>query len=156
CAPHRASAGTSSSPMLSCSVRNLLMLTPELKNQTGIIALCPDSLVSRMLHVGWTLARPADQSGPYGSVGIAAPLQYPAAHPRNSTMQLDTLTALSPLDGRYAGKTEALRPIFSEFGLMHRRVHVEISWLLALGAEPSIHELPAFSDDMAARLRAVD
>ncbi len=71
-------------------------------------------------------------------------------------MQLDTLTALSPLDGRYAGKTEALRPIFSEFGLMHRRVHVEISWLLALGAEPGIRELPAFSDDMAARLRAVD
>ncbi len=71
-------------------------------------------------------------------------------------MQLDTLTALSPLDGRYASKTEALRPIFSEFGLMHRRVHVEIRWLLALGAEPGISELPAFGSDAATRLHAVD
>ncbi|HET7300158.1 MAG TPA: adenylosuccinate lyase [Oleiagrimonas sp.] len=71
-------------------------------------------------------------------------------------MSLSPLTALSPLDGRYAGKVEALRPIFSEFGLMHRRVHVEIAWLLALGAEPGIGELPPFSDDTAARLHAVD
>jgi adenylosuccinate lyase len=55
------------------------------------------------------------------------------------------LTALSPLDGRYAAKAEALRPIFSEFGLMHRRVHVEVHWLLALAAEPGIGELGALS-----------
>jgi len=71
-------------------------------------------------------------------------------------MSLSTLTALSPLDGRYAGKVEALRPIFSEFGLMHRRIHVEITWLLALGAEPGIRELPPFNADAAARLQAVD
>ncbi|MCP4517291.1 MAG: adenylosuccinate lyase, partial [Delftia sp.] len=53
-------------------------------------------------------------------------------------MSTHALTALSPLDGRYAGKVEPLRPIFSEFGLMHRRVHVEIEWLLALAAEPGI------------------
>lgn len=70
-------------------------------------------------------------------------------------MQLDTLTALSPLDGRYATKTDDLRPIFSEFGLMHRRVQVEIDWLLAMGAEPGIGELPAFGTDAVARLRAV-
>jgi adenylosuccinate lyase len=52
------------------------------------------------------------------------------------------LTALSPLDGRYAGKVEALRPIFSEFGLMHRRVLVEVRWLLALADEPAISEVP--------------
>ncbi|NID15059.1 adenylosuccinate lyase [Luteibacter yeojuensis] len=66
-----------------------------------------------------------------------------------------TLTALSPLDGRYAAKMESLRPIFSEFGLMHRRVHVEIHWLLALGAQPGIVELPAFSADAVTRLLAI-
>jgi adenylosuccinate lyase len=66
-----------------------------------------------------------------------------------------TLTALSPLDGRYASKAGPLRPIFSEFGLMHRRVHVEIHWLLALGADPGIVELPAFSSDAVTRLLAI-
>jgi adenylosuccinate lyase len=66
-----------------------------------------------------------------------------------------TLTALSPLDGRYASKVEPLRPIFSEFGLMHRRVHVEIHWLLALAAHPGIVELPAFPADAVARLIAI-
>jgi adenylosuccinate lyase len=42
------------------------------------------------------------------------------------------LTALSPLDGRYAAKVAALRPLLSEFGLMHRRVQVEIEWFIAL------------------------
>ena len=51
------------------------------------------------------------------------------------------LTALSPLDGRYAGKVEALRPIFSEFGLMHRRVLVEVRWLLALADEAAVAEV---------------
>ena len=46
-----------------------------------------------------------------------------------------TLLALSPLDGRYARKVAALRPVFSEFGLMHRRVLVEVHWLLALSDE---------------------
>ncbi len=51
------------------------------------------------------------------------------------------LTALSPLDGRYAAKVEPLRPIFSEYGLMHRRVLVEVRWLMALGDEKSIAEV---------------
>ena len=46
----------------------------------------------------------------------------------------DTLTALSPLDGRYAGKVDALRPIFSEYGLIKAREKVEVEWLLALAA----------------------
>ena len=65
------------------------------------------------------------------------------------------LTALSPLDGRYAGKVDALRPIFSEFGLIKARVKVEVEWLLALAAEPGIPELPPFSATAAARLRAL-
>ncbi|MGH8154806.1 MAG: adenylosuccinate lyase [Rhodanobacteraceae bacterium] len=60
-------------------------------------------------------------------------------------MQLDPLTAISPLDGRYAAKVAALRPIFSEYGLMKRRVKVEIAWLIALSDEAGIVELPPFS-----------
>jgi len=60
-------------------------------------------------------------------------------------MPLDSLTALSPLDGRYAAKADALRPIFSEYGLIRCRVQVEIEWLLALAAHPGIGELPPFA-----------
>jgi adenylosuccinate lyase len=60
-------------------------------------------------------------------------------------MTLSPLTALSPLDGRYAAKTEALRPIFSESGLMHRRVIVEVRWLLALADEAGIAEVAALA-----------
>ncbi|HET7126195.1 MAG TPA: lyase family protein, partial [Lysobacter sp.] len=67
----------------------------------------------------------------------------------------DALTALSPLDGRYAGKVDALRPIFSESGLIRARVKVEVEWLLALAAEPGIVELKPFSEAAAARLRAL-
>ena len=70
-------------------------------------------------------------------------------------MSSHALTALSPLDGRYASKVETLRPIFSEFGLMHRRVHVEIEWLLALAADPGIVELPAFTADQVAKLKGI-
>jgi adenylosuccinate lyase len=65
------------------------------------------------------------------------------------------LLALSPLDGRYAGKVDALRPIFSEYGLIKARVKVEVEWLLALAAEPGIVELKPFSAVAMARLRAL-
>ena len=67
----------------------------------------------------------------------------------------DALTALSPLDGRYAGKVDALRPIFSEYGLIRARVKVEVEWLLALAAAPGVPELAPFSANAAARLRAL-
>ena len=54
--------------------------------------------------------------------------------------------SLSPLDGRYAKSVEALRPIFSEYGLMKARITVELNWLKALAAEPKITEVPVFSD----------
>ena len=47
-------------------------------------------------------------------------------------MSQTTITALSPLDGRYAAKLAPLRPIMSEHGYMHRRVQVEIAWFIAL------------------------
>ena len=65
------------------------------------------------------------------------------------------LLALSPLDGRYAGKVDALRPIFSEYGLIKARVKVEVEWLLALANEPGIVELAPFAPAAAARLRAL-
>ena len=65
------------------------------------------------------------------------------------------LLALSPLDGRYAGKVDALRPIFSEYGLIKARVKVEVEWLLALAADPGIVELPPFSATAVTRLRAL-
>ncbi|MDH3948694.1 MAG: adenylosuccinate lyase [Gammaproteobacteria bacterium] len=61
-------------------------------------------------------------------------------------MDLSSLSAVSPIDGRYAGKTEDLRPIFSEFGLIHHRVLVEIRWLQHLAASPAIAEVPVFSE----------
>ncbi|GAB5604536.1 adenylosuccinate lyase [Sideroxyarcus sp. TK5] len=67
-------------------------------------------------------------------------------------MSLTALTALSPLDGRYAGKVDALRNHFSEYGLIRYRVLIEIEWLKALSAEEHIHELPPFSVATIARL----
>ncbi|WP_124948519.1 adenylosuccinate lyase [Sulfuriferula thiophila] len=70
-------------------------------------------------------------------------------------MSLSALTALSPLDGRYAAKVAPLRTHFSEFGLIHNRVTVEIEWLKALAAESAIAEVPAFSADTIAELNEV-
>ena len=66
-----------------------------------------------------------------------------------------TLTALSPLDGRYAGNMSALRGQFSEFGLIRHRVRIELAWLSALAADPAIAEVPAFSDATRAALAAI-
>ena len=60
-------------------------------------------------------------------------------------MQLEPLTAISPIDGRYAAKTEPLRAIFSEYGLIRQRVIVEVRWLQALSQNPDITEVPEFS-----------
>lgn len=57
------------------------------------------------------------------------------------------LTAISPIDGRYADKVEALRPIFSEYGLIRFRVLVEVHWLQALAAHPLIPEVAPLSAD---------
>ena len=67
-------------------------------------------------------------------------------------MELSQLTAISPIDGRYASKTAALRPLVSEYGLIRHRVIVEVEWLQALAAEPAITEVPALSDAAARAL----
>ncbi|MDB5963407.1 MAG: adenylosuccinate lyase [Massilia sp.] len=68
-----------------------------------------------------------------------------------STAPYSTLSALSPLDGRYAAKTDKLRPILSEAGFMHHRVKVEIAWLQAL-SQAGFAEIKPFSKDAAALL----
>jgi len=60
-------------------------------------------------------------------------------------MDLTSLTAVSPVDGRYAGKTEIYRTIFSEYGLIRHRVLVEVRWLQALAAKQEIAEVPPLS-----------
>ncbi|WP_456380179.1 adenylosuccinate lyase [Thiolapillus sp.] len=60
-------------------------------------------------------------------------------------MELTPLTAVSPIDGRYASKTESLRTIFSEYGLIYHRVLVEVRWLQSLAAHEQIPEVPALS-----------
>ena len=72
-----------------------------------------------------------------------------------TTLPLDALTAISPLDGRYAAKVEPLRAHFSEFGLIRNRIRVEIEWLKALAAHPGIAEVPAFSAATLAELDRV-
>jgi adenylosuccinate lyase len=70
-------------------------------------------------------------------------------------MELSPLTALSPVDGRYGSKTEDLRPIFSEYGLIRHRVAVEVRWLKALAAHPQIPEVPELSGHAANLLDAI-
>ena len=67
-------------------------------------------------------------------------------------LELSSLTAVSPIDGRYASKCADLRGIFSEFGLMRFRVTVEVEWLKKLAATPAIKEVPAFSAEAIAFL----
>ena len=70
-------------------------------------------------------------------------------------MSFSALTALSPLDGRYAGKLDALRPVFSEYGLIRRRLQVEIEWLKLLAAEPHFSEIPPFASETLLELDAL-
>ncbi|MBS9404448.1 adenylosuccinate lyase [Halomonas sp. TRM85114] len=70
-------------------------------------------------------------------------------------MTLSALTALSPVDGRYAAKAESLREHFSEFGLIRARVVVEIRWLQRLAEIDEIGEVPALSAEATAFLEAI-
>ena len=67
-------------------------------------------------------------------------------------MDLTALSAVSPLDGRYGHKTAVLRDIFSEFGLIKRRVQVELQWLQSLAEHPGLPEVPALTANATARL----
>ncbi|AQA18887.1 adenylosuccinate lyase [Halioglobus japonicus] len=70
-------------------------------------------------------------------------------------MELSALTAVSPVDGRYGSKTAALRGVFSEYGLIKRRVLVEVRWLQCLAAHPGIPEVPTLSGAANALLDSI-
>ena len=70
-------------------------------------------------------------------------------------MDLSTLTAISPIDGRYAGRSAPLRELFSEYALIKHRVIVEVRWLQHLATEPLITEVPAFSQQANTCLDAI-
>ena len=70
-------------------------------------------------------------------------------------MDLNSLTAISPIDGRYGSKTADLRPVFSEYGLIRQRVTVEVRWLQSLAAHPTITEVPAFSQASLEQLEQI-
>ena len=72
-----------------------------------------------------------------------------------SDLTLSATTALTPLDGRYGNKVKALRPIFSEYGLIKYRSLVEIKWLQALSEEAKIEEVPAFISETNKQLNAI-
>ena len=69
-------------------------------------------------------------------------------------MELTSLTAVSPVDGRYGHSTENLRPIFSEFGLIRHRILVEVRWLQALAAHPDLQD--GFNEDDAHRIKNIE
>ena len=68
---------------------------------------------------------------------------------------IDMLCAVSPLDGRYGSKVDELREVFSEYGLVKRRVAVECAWLAALCAHPGLPECPPLAADEAATLARI-
>ncbi len=70
-------------------------------------------------------------------------------------MDLSALSAVSPIDGRYGSKTSALRAVFSEFGLIKRRVLVEVRWLQSLAAHNGVVEVPPLSDSANQHLEAM-
>ena len=70
-------------------------------------------------------------------------------------LELNALTAVSPIDGRYGSKTESLRPIFSEYGLIHKRVIVEVRWLQALAQSDDIKEVPALNNAANDKLESI-
>lgn len=70
-------------------------------------------------------------------------------------MDLNHLTAISPIDGRYGRQTAELMPIFSEYGLMRLRVKIEILWLQTLSKQPNIKELPEFTNEQQIQLNQI-
>ena len=70
-------------------------------------------------------------------------------------MNLSALTAISPIDGRYASKVDALRLIASEFGLMRARIQVELAWIKSLASNPQINEVPPLSEQAIAHIDAI-
>mmetsp|Transcript_22927 Transcript_22927/g.55504 ORF Transcript_22927/g.55504 Transcript_22927/m.55504 type:complete len:545 (+) Transcript_22927:34-1668(+) len=102
-----------------------------------------NSIVSKTVHVRPGLPAPTQ-----------APAPAPAAPSKPKALPLTELTAVSPIDGRYASKVSGLREIFSEYGLMKYRVQVEVAWLLEMSEHKDIPEVAKLSS--GARKALVD
>ena len=85
----------------------------------------------------------------------AAAASWQRGVPVSDRFPLSPLTAISPLDGRYARRTAALAPLVSEFGLIRYRVRIEVEWFLYLARLEEIAELPALDAPRQARLRHI-
>ena len=80
---------------------------------------------------------------------------YSINSPTDWALELNALSAISPLDGRYHAKTAPLRYHFSEFGLIRARVEVEVKWLLHLSNQHALPEVPGFSESSVATLQSI-
>ena len=118
------------------------LLSPPLATPRGDAALRHATSFASTA-IGETSAPPRHESN-------AVPATPSSAVPE--PLALDALTAVSPIDGRYASKTAPLREHFSEFALIRERVRVEIAWYLSLCDAPGVVELPAPSDAVRAAL----
>ena len=87
----------------------------------------------------------------WGGARFSVSAAAPAAN--GDALALSPLTAVSAVDGRYAAATSDLRHTFSEFGLIRKRVLVEVRWLQALSALPGVREVPTLSEEAS---RALD
>jgi adenylosuccinate lyase len=92
----------------------------------------------------------------YAKIACSRPAVLQVCHSSTEKdMNLSSLTALSPLDGRYHGKADSLRPYFSEYALIRYRVMLEIEWLKALSLAPNIVEVAPFSNRTIAYLNSL-
>eukprot|EP00050_Salpingoeca_kvevrii_P006969 m.292954 g.292954 ORF g.292954 m.292954 type:complete len:489 (+) comp12703_c0_seq1:127-1593(+) len=80
------------------------------------------------------------------------PSPSPSAAPTEAALALTALTAISPIDGRYASRVEPLRQHFSEYALIRNRVRVEVAWLVFLADRPDLEEIPQLSEAARANL----
>jgi len=86
---------------------------------------------------------------------LLPPYLQTSLHGAAASLPLNELTAVGPLDGRYASKVAGLRSIFSEYGLIRFRVLVECRWLQQLAALPGVPEVPAFGPTANALLDSI-
>nr|XP_043618240.1 adenylosuccinate lyase-like [Erigeron canadensis] len=87
---------------------------------------------------------------------VSSDMKYAGkAKVKSSEMELSSLTAISPLDGRYRDKVKDLSPYLSEYGLIYYRTLVEIKWLLKLSQIPEVSEVPSFSNEAQTKLQGL-
>jgi adenylosuccinate lyase len=106
--------------------------------------------IGRLARVADRRRQATDSAAPRRNskrVAGGASVAFALSNQKEEALPLSDLTAVGPLDGRYASKVQALRGVFSEYGLIKKRVEVEIRWLQQLSKREDIAEVPAFSPE---------